>query len=282
MKKNPTKMKKDTLILNALKSILRPTIRLAIHHGCILQMITDIIKEIYVEEASKSLASSGKVTDSQISIITGVHRKDVKAYRERIEQEITTQTSPSLSAEVIARWLGDSTYLDANGHPLALPYKSDASASFSLLASQVSNDVRPRALLDEMLRMNYVSVSPIDDTVILQEDALTPRESFVEKIHFLALSNGDHMQSAVHNIVSNGPKFFDRCVYHNDLSAESIEILKKMGSELSLKALKQVNQKAFELSKNDALTDKPKHRFTLGSYVFSEHQDTTHTKDSQC
>jgi hypothetical protein len=156
-------------LIPALRQIMRPLVRLLVRNNLTLQVFTDILKDVYVSVAAETLEQEKqKPTESRISIMTGVHRKDVKSIRAK-EEGTPTSSSSSRIAEMIARWQGVHSYADDAGLPLVLPYmpKSEGAACFTRLAADVSRDIHPRTMLDELVRLGYVSHDGVTDMVTL-------------------------------------------------------------------------------------------------------------------
>ena len=65
-----------------LKRIFRPIVRWLINKNFNYLDVCAVLKLIFFEEAKELLLKDGKITASQISIITGLHRKDVKQFLE--------------------------------------------------------------------------------------------------------------------------------------------------------------------------------------------------------
>ena len=98
-------------------------------------------------------------TDSRISIMTGVHRKDVRTIRQ--SGSLKLGHSP-LHARALAQWTGNLKFLTPDGTPA--PLAKTGLGSFEDLVASVSTDIRPRTLLDEWQQRGVVSV--VDDTII--------------------------------------------------------------------------------------------------------------------
>ena len=60
-------------------------------------------------------------TDSRITLLTGVHRKDVKRLRDEPHVALRAPRVASLSSQLIARWTTLPEYLDEQGAPRPLP-----------------------------------------------------------------------------------------------------------------------------------------------------------------
>ena len=66
-------------LLQALQKLLRPLIRLLLAQGVTFPMLASQLKAVYVQVAKEEFKLTDKrQTDSRISLLTGVHRKDVK------------------------------------------------------------------------------------------------------------------------------------------------------------------------------------------------------------
>ena len=66
-------------LVAALIRLLRPLVKLLLYHGITYPFLADLLKSVYVEVADREFPVEGKKqTDSRVSLLTGVHRKDVK------------------------------------------------------------------------------------------------------------------------------------------------------------------------------------------------------------
>ena len=158
---NNTAAGTQSLLLNTAKKVLKPLVRLLLKHGVGYPMLIEELKVLFVEVADQEFKLPGKSqTDSRITILTGVHRKDVKRIR---ESDTRTQSShkANLGAQVVAKWISDARYLDSSNQPRPLPRSSvvDQPVSFDQLVESFSKDIRPKVLLDEWINAGIVSVN---------------------------------------------------------------------------------------------------------------------------
>src|SRR5690606_3448035 len=112
-------------LVNALRKILRPLVRLMLHFQVSYPYLITLLKSIYVEVADQEFGVDDKrQSDSRITLLTGVHRKDVK--RLRAEQSIASYAPRTISigAQLIAYWLGMEDFRDKDGKPKALPLRN--------------------------------------------------------------------------------------------------------------------------------------------------------------
>ncbi|MEM6421722.1 MAG: DUF6502 family protein, partial [Pseudomonadota bacterium] len=69
-------------MMRVLSGMLRPLVRILIARGVTLPALIRLLKSVYVGVAEEDFRIDGKpVTDSRVSVITGVHRRDVRAIR---------------------------------------------------------------------------------------------------------------------------------------------------------------------------------------------------------
>jgi len=256
-------------LVRAVRRLLEPLVRLLIAHGITYPLLSALLKNVYVEVARKHFRVGDKpLTDSRVSVLTGVHRKDVKRFREEPEA-FEAPASVSLGAQIIGLWTGGAGYLDESGAPLPLPRSTtDGSPSFDGLVEQVSKDVRPRTLLDEWLRSGWVDVE--GDRVILNTHAFVPREGFDDQVYFYGRNLHDHMAAGTHNLLGGTPTFLERAVFYGDLSEKSVSELEELARPAAMKAVQNLNRSALERKDKDQEAPGRKHRFSFGVYFYSE------------
>ncbi len=262
-------------VIRALKKILRPLVNFFISSGITYPVLSELLKEIYVEVAENEFKlSNKKQTDSRIHFITGVHRKDVKRLRNQAIPEIEYSTS-SLSALLISRWLGDPNFSDENGpRPLPRLAKQGGNNSFESLVVSVNKDIRSRAILDEWLNMNIVTLDE-DNFVHLNQAAFIPQQGDEEKAWFFGENLHDHIAASVHNMKNEQPPLLERAVYYDELSESSVEELMELSEKTGMETLIKINNKALELQKNDKNKTNNRHRIRLGVYFFHNKEDNS-------
>lgn len=263
----------DSLMLQAVRRLMRPLARLFIGKGLPLQVFIEIMKDVYVDIAEENLnAANIRPTDSQISLMTGVHRRDVRKFRSMPPDAKIEVPHLSVGAELVAIWMGNPEFLNPQGQPRPLPYvnRDNPQHSFTALAETVSKDVRPRAILDEMLRQDIARYDEITDNVWLNVEAFVPQEGWAEKLYYFGHNGEDHLEAAVANILSSKPPFLDRSVYYDGLTRESADTLQNLARETAMKALRQLNRKALELSDIDKGEAEAKYRINFGAYFYTD------------
>lgn len=266
---DPTKVGNDSALPNAVSVLMRPLVRLLLEKQLPYGALTKLLKRVFVEVAGNDLVIEGRrQTDSRVSLLTGIHRKDVKRLREEIEHEAELPTRASLGAQIVSHWVGSSEFLDENGEPMPLDRMSEDGPSFESLVASVNRDIPACSILDEWLRLGVV-VRDDDDRIVLSETSFVPEEGLEEKLHFFGRNLHDHIAAGAHNILGQGPPFLDRSVYYDKLSPESAAELAAYAREEGAAMLQRINRKAYELQQQDVETPDATHRITMGTYFFS-------------
>lgn len=210
-------------------------------------------------------------SDSRITLLTGVHRKEVKRLRNAPSDDKTIPESVSLGALLVANWVGNSRYLDAQNKPLSLPRFStkDGKPSFEELVTSVSKDIRPRVVLDEWLRLGICKLDD-DDNVSLIKESFIPEKGFEEKLYFLGKNVHDHLAASVHNIHYPQDTFLERSVYYDELTFEDTETLAELTRDLGNEILRKTNQRAMQLQQSYKSAKSRDYRMNFGIYFYRE------------
>jgi hypothetical protein len=268
----PTATASLTAVVAALRRLLRPLIRLAIRYGLTYPSLAEMLKSIYVEVAQSDFQLEGKPqTDSRLSLLTGVHRKDVKRLRgEKAQRTREVPKSISLGAQIAATWSSRREYLDDQGEPKPLPRASvdESQPSFDSLVRLVSRDIRSRVVLDEWLRLGVVSMDEQDE-VRLNRAAFVPASGFEEKAFYLGQNLHDHSAAATRNLTGEETPFLERCVHYDGVRFDTVEALAKAAENWGMKALRAVNAKVLEGDHTEP-SGEPGWRMNFGVYFYAE------------
>ena len=246
---NGTERRTRNLLLVAIRRILKPLIRLLLSNDIKYNMMLEELKRVYVGVADEEFKLDNKAqTDSRITLLTGVHRKDVRRIRsETLESQPETRNL-SLTSQVIGQWLRNPAYLDENSHPLPLPRLASAGGerSFEALVATISKDFRARPVLDEWLNLGVVKLDE-QDRVHLDIQAFIPNQDLEEKLFYLSMNVHDHLATAVNNIDSQNSPVLERCVYYYGLTQASINSLHEAAKEASMQSIAALNCLAMAL-----------------------------------
>lgn len=265
-----------TSLLKALRHVMRPLVRLMLRKGVTYLVFADLLKEVFVEVADREFRLGEKApTDSRISLLTGVHRKDVRRLRNTGDPAASTlPENITFGAQLVNAWASAPFCNDA-GQPLPLPRLASVGGdrSFDALVAKVSTDIRARVVLDEWLRLGVVRLDE-QERVHLEAQAFVPQKGFDEKAAYLGHNLHDHACAAVHNLSSEAPAFFERSVHYDALAPMSVEALREAVASEGMQALLSFNRLATELEFRDLPSLEPRQRITVGLYFYTEASDS--------
>ncbi len=256
-------------VLKAIEYLLYPLVRLVIARSISYGSLTEVIKFVMVKEAERQLKSksSEPLTDSRLSVVTGIHRKEIKRIRGTKSHDVSGY-EPSLASQVVAKWAGDKA-LRSKGGIKKLPRKTlnEKDYDFEDLVRSISTDIRPRVVLEELLDRGLVTVDD-KDTLQLHPENLALKQDQEETLHYLSLNIHDHLSTAVHNLIKPDSKVLDRCVHYHGLNTEAIEKLKELSEKYAMESLVAVNNEAQSMLKDSRL--KGNLRMNFGAYFHHE------------
>jgi hypothetical protein len=261
-------------LLRAARPVLRPLVGLMVACGVTFPFAADLLRRLYVEAAQAVLKPPGR-TDSRISLLTGVHRKEIRRLRETggppAESEPAVVT---LSSQIIARWLGAAPFAE-DGVPRLLPRLGEG-ASFEALVASITRDVRPRTILDDWLAQGLVAIDD-QDCVSLQAAVYRPVPGREEQLFYFGRNLHDHAAAAVANVLATGPApFLDRSLHYDRLTPEAADALETAARRAAEAMLLDLNRLALRLVDHggDAPAGTAGARVNLGVYVFRENTPT--------
>jgi hypothetical protein len=265
------------LLMLAVRRVFRPLVRLMLANGVTYPLLTEMMKGIFVETAARDFRLSDReLTDSRISLLTGIHRKDVRRLRDETGTVAPKPAGVSLAAQVISVWTGSPDFIDAEGHPLLLHRLASrgGAKSFEELAARVSTDVRSRPMLDELLRLGVVQLDE-EDRVALAAEAFVPRQGLEEKLFYFGHNLHDHAAAAVHNVIGEGEPWLERSVHYGALAPESVAELRSLAEKSGMQAIQAVNRKALALEEGDTTAPQSQQRMTFGIYFYAAPAEET-------
>ena len=262
-------------VVAALRRLLRPVVRLLVGQGITFPFLSELLKSIYVEMAADEFTVGGKhPTDSRLTLLTGVHRKDIR----RLLRDAPTDEGPSqamtLGTNIVALWLGDPGYHDRDGMPRALPRtpSKGGAESFAALVEKVSKNVRPRSVLDELMRLGVVEVDAMDNVRLLTR-GFVPGKELDARAFYFGEALHDHLAAGVHNLAGGRPAWLERSVYYDELSPAGVEALLAKSEQLSMHVLQEINREGMAREASDPPKPGERMRMRLGVFFYAEPVD---------
>lgn len=260
-------------LVKALRHVLRPIVRLLLAKGVGYPYLSDLLKEIYVDVALREFGLPDKAqTDSRITLLTGVHRKDVKRLREMEQEAHEAPEAVSLGMRVVSAW-SMAPYADDEGLPAPLPrlVSQGGEKSFEGLVASVSKDIRARALLDEWQRIGVVRLDELD-RVVLDAAAFVPSGNLEQMAFYLGHNLHDHAAAAVANVLAERGLYLERSVHYDGLQADTVAALAKEAERSGMRLLHSLNRKSLDALEAKQPGDDTR-RYTFGIYFYSEADD---------
>ncbi|MDJ0833956.1 MAG: DUF6502 family protein [Gammaproteobacteria bacterium] len=266
--------KKQATLIAALQLLLKPLIKLMIRQHLTFPMLRELLKKVYLEQATELIERDGESANfSRLFILTGVHRKDIKRLSETATDESAPSDNRSLGAQLIANWLALPEYRDEQGQPRPLAFNgNEKQPGFEQLVSQVSKDIRPRAMLDEWTRQGIVSRQ--DQDIVLNQTAFVPSDDFNRLCDYFGTHIHDHLAAISHNLSHDAEPMFERSVYYGRLTPQSIASLKQQAETQGDELLQQLNMTANKLYRQDKDNPEATQRFRMGCYWYDEEKSS--------
>jgi Family of unknown function (DUF6502) len=265
----------DEALQQALERLLVPLARLAVARGVPYAVIDEILRTAFVSVAHAAhpgLPEHRRA--SRISAATGLHRREVNRLLDVASQPKSGAPPRSPAAMVFAHWRADKRYRTRSGAPRALPRIGPA-PSFESLAHEVTRDVHPRALLEELLRLKLAVLDADSDVVTLTGEAFVPRGDAPRMLGYLGTNVGDHLQAAVANVLGHQPTHLEQAIAADGLSAASLEEVRPLLREHWRRLTEAMVPLLERLLEADAARPgtEATHRLRLGLYGFDTPSD---------
>jgi hypothetical protein len=257
-------------VLRALRSILAPLVRLLLATGTDYTRLSAELKPLFIEQARLELRRSArKDTDSAVSLLSGIHRKDVRKWRESGLAD-TLSKEVSQSARLYALWAHDPQYLDRRRRPRPLPRLGPA-PSFDALAHSVTQDVRPYTLLGELLRLGLVRIELRrgEEYVVPNPHGFIPPPGSLELVELFGNNLTDHAAAAAANLLGAAPRL-EQSVFADGITPESAQKLGKLARKLWAQVRKEMIAEATRCFEQDKGLPDATHRVRFGAYYWDE------------
>lgn len=256
-------------LAGAMAALIEPMAELAVARGLPCPVVEELLRRAWVQAAGRAhqaLPAHRRV--SRVATSTGLSRREVT----RLTQQAPNDHMParrSLSSEVFARWIADPQWQQVDGRPLKLA-RTGPAPSFEALSRSVTKDVHPRALLEDLVRLNMVQLDAEADSVELLKDAFVPRTDRLRMIELMAANTSDHLRAAVDNVMGGRRDHLEQAVFADELSEESLRIFSRCMHEEWQSLMTRLIPILERLIADDAHHARPQdQRVRIGLYTYS-------------
>jgi hypothetical protein len=263
----------------ALARLLAPLAQLVVARGVPFLVLDEMLRGAVVSTAHAAhpgLPEHRRA--SRVSAATGLNRREVNRLLALQSDAAAKAPPPALprspAAMVFAHWRATPAYRTRAGAPRVLP-RTGPTPSFESLAHEVTRDVHPRALLEELLRLNLATHDDARDSVALVKENFIPRGDGDRMVQWMGANVGDHFAGAIANLMGREPSHADQAIAADGLCAGSVAQVRpllhahwqRLTEELVPLLERLIEQDAAQASADNPNT----HRVRFGLYGF----DTT-------
>lgn len=246
-------------------SIMPQLIHWLIKSGIGYSEFSIALKALFYNEAIKELdVIKQKKTDSAISLLSGLNRRDVRSFCQTHGEyvpvdQFNLQLPISVPARVVGMWLNQKL-------PLQIPFQGEEN-SFESIVKQISLEKHPKSILLELKRLGIVAEQ--QDQVILQNSSFTPNPQADESKQLFTQNISDHLSAGISNLTKN-KNFLEQAIFADELTQESVDKLNQLSIDLWNMMSKAIVSAAIDYCKNDEQSSAANKRFRLGIYQYDE------------
>jgi hypothetical protein len=266
------------VIESTIVRILHPLIGILLRNGVAHGTFSDIVRKIYVDAGFEEVERRGqKLTISNVSILTGINRKEVK----RLHEALAVDTDHSLKkfnriVRVLSGWQHDSEFLDEDNEPSDLQLEG-VQGSFTALVKRYSGDMPVVAMLNALIDSGNIKV--IDNgNIQLQNPNYLPVTDSEKKLNILGIDTAELINTIDHNLRIEHPEdaWFQRKASNTRID---VEALPRIQQRLEKKAQQLLEDIDAELSASE--TEEMDGAQSISVGIFYSQKPTTQKEDAE-
>lgn len=261
-------------LLAALLTLMRPLARFLLARGIAFDSFVEVAKRAFIEVAEKDFGIPGKrQTDSRISVLTGLTRKEVARVRDEAEPlSVVADQRLNRAARVVSGWVRDfAPTKKANAANMSLAL-AGSKRSFSELVRRYSGDMPVQSVLDELLRAGTVT-RRADGSVQLVNRTYLAAKDEAGKVSLLGNDARDLIATITHNLDAKpAAAFFQRKTSYNNIPADALDEVRELLREDGQVFLERFDRilAAKDRDMNAAVAGDGRKRAVIGLYYFEE------------
>jgi len=253
------------VVQTTIMRILKPLIRILLRNGVAYGTFADIARKIYVDSGFDEARRSGqKETVSNVSIITGINRKEVK----RLREALAVDTDNSLRkfnriVRVLAGWQHDEEFLDEDHEVKDLQLDGDT-GSFTALVRKYSGDMPVVAMLNALMDSGNIKIIDNGNIQLINPNYL-PKSDSDEKLNILGIDTAEFIETIDHNITIEHAEdaWFQRKASNTQVRVASLPKLKQRINKKAQQLLEDIDA---DFSENETDDDEPTCSVSIGIY----------------
>ena len=201
-------MTDNSAVHQVLPILFRKIVRLLI--GTIsFPVLSDLLKSIYVEEATRKLQSSGsKPTKSALALITGLDTRVVSSLLKERQGSGFVPITSNPENTLIDIWSSDVTFQDeTTGEPAILPIEGKGRTFQSLVLRAIGRNITIKTVMDRLVDSHNIKlVSGVTEQVEMQSQFYSPISDNRAILTDMALYESSRVLSAVIHNMNSSPE----------------------------------------------------------------------------
>ncbi len=264
------------VLRHSVRKILTPLIRILIRNGISYGEFDQIARKTFVDVASADFApAKKKQTHSNVAILTGLNRKEVKKLSESGDDHAEDKSQQyNRVVRVLGGWINDKRFLRDDGNPRDLP--TEGEDSFTTLVKDYSGDMPAAAMHKVLVASGNIKVSP-DGKIRLLSHAYLPSNDEAEKLVILGNDAGELIETIDFNLSASREDLrFQRKASNPQVAISSIPKIKQFLRRKGQAFLEEVD---LYLTQHE--TDKDDNRVELSVGVFYHESENAEQDDEK-
>lgn len=263
----------ETLI-KAICRILRPLIKISLRQGFAFGSFSDLVKKMYVDAGFEEIQRRGqKKTVSNVSILTGINRKEVKRLSEITEMHAQQPVNKlNRIVRVLAGWAHDESFLNSQGMPKDLLLEGDE-GSFTQLVKKYSGDMPVVAMLNTLINSGNIKVLDSGWITLLDHQYLVETDN-EKKLEILGIDSAEFISSIEHNLNCDNTEnvWFQRKASNTHISKKAVEKLQRLSGEKALALLEDLDA---QFSSHESEDSEEQTYLSVGVYFYQDKSGKT-------
>jgi hypothetical protein len=259
-------------LIRATAAAVRPFVARLLALGVPFGWVERRVRELFVEVAEAEVARPDRrATDSRITVLTGINRKEVRRIRSAGPRSRDRGTfSMNHVTSLVGRWMTDPATTDRAGRPRVIPYRAKRGPSFMKLAQHVTTDLAPGVLLEQLVASGAAEVRD-GNMVALRTPAYVPRAGSAEQLQILAEDPAELIETILRNaLAEGGERLLQRKVYYDNLGSDAAARIRAQMRREGQRFLGRVNRllARYDRDRNPKAARGARHYAGVGVYFF--------------
>ncbi len=269
-------------LIRATAEAVRPFVRRLLANGVPFGWVERRVRELFVEVAEAEFAlPDRRPTDSRITVLTGINRKEVRRIRAAEARAPEPGTfGMNHVTSLVSRWMSDPATVDRHGRPRPIPYGSKRGPSFMKLAQRVTTDVAPGVLLEQMTATGAVDVLE-GNVIALRTPAFVPPAGSAQQLEILAEDPQELIETILRNALGEtGERLLQRKVYFDNFGGDAAADIRTQARREGERFLARMERllARYDRDRNPRAAGGARHYAGVGVYFFERTDPPTRTR----